>query len=301
MLQRVCRELMGMKNIVVINDEAHHCYREKPRCRRTKPTSRARTKDEAKKNNEAARLWISGIEIVKRKLGVRAVYDLSATPFFLRGSGYAEGTLFPWTVSDFSLMDAIECGIVKLPRVPVADNMPGGDMPMLPQPVGAHRQGACRRRGAARPASSIRSSLPTRAADRARRALRPLREDLRAVAAGGHRRAAGLHRRLQQHRDVEARLRMDLRLRARSEDGEEFRYVPGQLELFRNFDEHGNRLPGPSTLLIDSEQLESGDALDDDFRDDAGAEIEQFKREMVAALRRRGGARRSPTRTCCAR
>ncbi len=55
--------------------------------------------------------------------------DLSATPFFLRGSGYAEGTLFPWTMSDFSLMDAIECGIVKLPRVPVADNMPGGDVP----------------------------------------------------------------------------------------------------------------------------------------------------------------------------
>ena len=59
------------------------------------------------------------------------VYDLSATPFFLRGSGYAEGTLFPWTVSDFSLMDAIECGIVKLPRVPVADNSPGGDTPMF--------------------------------------------------------------------------------------------------------------------------------------------------------------------------
>ena len=56
-------------------------------------------------------------------------FDLSATPFFLRGSGYAEGTLFPWTASDFSLMDAIECGIVKLPRVPVADNIPGGDMP----------------------------------------------------------------------------------------------------------------------------------------------------------------------------
>ncbi len=67
------------------------------------------------------------------------VYDLSATPFFLRGSGYAEGTLFPWTVSDFSLMDAIECGIVKLPRVPVADNIPGGDMPKFREPMGAYR------------------------------------------------------------------------------------------------------------------------------------------------------------------
>ena len=30
MLQRVMPELMGMKNILVLNDEAHHCYREKP-------------------------------------------------------------------------------------------------------------------------------------------------------------------------------------------------------------------------------------------------------------------------------
>ena len=128
MLQRVMPELMGMKNLVVLNDEAHHCYREKP-AERAEDDLKGEDKDEAKRNNEAARLWISGLEAVKRKLGLQAVYDLSATPFFLRGSGYAEGTLFPWTVSDFSLMDAIECGIVKLPRVPVADNIPGGDMP----------------------------------------------------------------------------------------------------------------------------------------------------------------------------
>ncbi|MCB0325961.1 MAG: hypothetical protein KDD69_20435, partial [Bdellovibrionales bacterium] len=88
-------------------------------------------KKEAQSDNEAARLWINGIEMFKRKLGVRAVYDLSATPFFLRGSGYAEGTLFPWTISDFSLMDAIECGIVKLPRVPTADNIPEAEVPVF--------------------------------------------------------------------------------------------------------------------------------------------------------------------------
>jgi type III restriction enzyme len=76
-------------------------------------------------------VWVSGLEAVSRTLGVDRVIDLSATPFFLSGSGYAEGTLFPWTMSDFSLRDAIECGIVKLPRVPVADNIPGNDMPMF--------------------------------------------------------------------------------------------------------------------------------------------------------------------------
>ena len=74
-------------------------------------------------------MWLSGLEAVKNKIGVKAVYDLSATPFFLKGSGYSEGTLFPWVVSDFSLVDAIESGIVKVPRVPVADNSMTGEQP----------------------------------------------------------------------------------------------------------------------------------------------------------------------------
>ena len=113
-------DLMGIKNIMILNDEAHHCYREKPGSDEDEDL-KGDDRKEAEKNKEAARLWISGLEAVNRKLGVTRVFDLSATPFFLRGSGYAEGTLFPWTMSDFSLMDAIECGIVKLPRVPVAE------------------------------------------------------------------------------------------------------------------------------------------------------------------------------------
>lgn len=114
MLQRVMPELMGMKNVMIMNDEAHHCYREKPDHGEDEEL-KGDDKKEAESNNEAARLWINGIETVTRKIGVNQVMDLSATPFFLRGSGYAEGTLFPWTMCDFSLMDAIECGIVKLP------------------------------------------------------------------------------------------------------------------------------------------------------------------------------------------
>ena len=63
--------------------------------------------------------------------------DLSATPFFLRGSGYAEGTLFPWTMSDFSLMDAIECGIKKPLRAGGRQYPRRGDAE-VPQPLGAH-------------------------------------------------------------------------------------------------------------------------------------------------------------------
>jgi type III restriction enzyme len=131
MLQRVMPELMGMRDILVLNDEAHHCYRSKPPDEDEEGDLKGEDRREAEKNEEAARLWISGLETVTRKLGVHRAMDLSATPFFLRGSGYAEGTLFPWTMSDFSLMDAIECGIVKLPRVPVAENIPGDQMPMF--------------------------------------------------------------------------------------------------------------------------------------------------------------------------
>ena len=124
MIQRVMGDLMGMKGIVVINDEAHHCYRERPVAQEQKLTGEERK--EAEENKEAARLWISGLEALNRHQGVRVVFDLSATPFFLSGSNWPEGTLFPWVMTDFSLMDAIECGIVKLPRVPIADNRADG-------------------------------------------------------------------------------------------------------------------------------------------------------------------------------
>ena len=128
MVRRVCRGLGHKKNIIVLNDEAHHCYR-----RRVDGEEEVKLtgddRKESQQREEEARIWISGLEAVKRKIGIKTVYDVSATPFFLRGSGYSEGTLFPWVVSDFSLIDAIECGIVKVPRVPVSDDSMISDLP----------------------------------------------------------------------------------------------------------------------------------------------------------------------------
>jgi type III restriction enzyme len=83
MLQRVMPDLMGLKNVLVINDEAHHCYRHRviPADDDAEENLETEEKEEAEKNSEAARLWISGIEAVKRNLGVRNVFDLSATPY----------------------------------------------------------------------------------------------------------------------------------------------------------------------------------------------------------------------------
>jgi len=284
MIQRVMAGLMGLKNILVINDEAHHCYRERAQNRELEEL-KGDDKDEAKKNNEAARLWIAGIEAVKRKLGVRLVYDLSATPFFLRGSGYAEGTLFPWTVSDFSLMDAIECGIVKLPRVPVADNIPGGEMPKF-RNLWAHIGKKMPKKGRGKSGSLDPLSLPPEL-QTALEALYGHYEKTFALWEGQGIAVPPVFI-VVCNNTATSKLVYDFvgGFRRLAEDGEQSTYHEGRLALFRNFDEHGNRLARPRTLLIDSEQLESGDALDKNFRAMAADEIERFRREIVE----RGGA-----------
>ena len=278
MLQRVMPGLMSMKNIMVINDEAHHCYREKPSSDEDQEL-KGDDKKEAQQNNEEARVWITGLETIKRKLGTAQIVDLSATPFFLRGSGYAEGTLFPWTMSDFSLMDAIECGIVKLPRVPVADNIPGGDMPVF-RNLWDHIRAEMPRKGRGKAGSLDPRELPIQ-----------LKTALEALY--GH--YAQTHDLWQQpgvkvppcfiivcNNTSTSKLVYDYiaGFDQENEDGRS-QPIPGALALFRNHDEFGNKLGRPNTLLIDSEQLESGEGLDDNFRAMAKDEIDRFKRERV--------------------
>ena len=278
MLRRVMPELMGMKNVLALNDEAHHCYREKPG-EDDEGDLKGEDRKEAEKNREAARLWISGLEAVGQRLGLARVIDLSATPFFLRGSGYAEGTLFPWTMSDFSLMDAIECGIVKLPRVPVADNIPGGDMPKF-RNLWEH----------------IGKDMPRKGRGKTTD-LDPLQIPVMLQAALDA---------LYGHYEKTFQLWQDARIEVppcfivvcnntstskliydyiagfqRENPDGSTALVNGRLKLFQNFDEHGTPIARPRTLLIDSEQLESGDALDKNFRTMAADEIDRFHREIV--------------------
>ena len=278
MLQRVVPDLMGMKNVLVINDEAHHCYRSKP-LDDDDEALKGDDRKEAEENNEKARVWISGLEILNRKLGVLRVLDLSATPFFLQGSGYAEGTLFPWTMSDFSLMDAIECGIVKLPRVPVAENIPGDEMPMF-RMLWQHIRADMPKKGRGTAGSLDPLKLPAR-----------LQTALHALY--GH---YDQTFKLWQESKIEvppcfiivcqntaiSKLVFDYVSGFERENADGTKSLEnGRLPLFRNFDAHGAPLAKPNTLLIDSEQLESGDALDSGFRAMAADEIERFRREIV--------------------
>jgi type III restriction enzyme len=278
MIQRVMPELMAMKNIMVINDEAHHCYREKPEDNEEEKL-KGDDRKEAEKNNEAARLWISGLEAVNRKLGIARVIDLSATPFFLQGSGYREGTLFPWTMSDFSLMDAIECGIVKLPRVPVADNIPGGDMPKF-RNLWEHIRNRMPKKGRGKAKNLDPLSLPVE--------LQTALEALYGHYAKTYElwEKSGIQTPpcfiIVCNNTSTSKLVYDYvsGFYRENEDGSTT-LENGRLPLFRNFDENGNPYPRPHTLLIDSEQLESGDALNKNFRDMAADAIDRFRREIV--------------------
>jgi len=278
MLQRVMPDLMGLKQILVLNDEAHHCYREKPDADESEDL-KGDEKKEAEKNNEAARVWISGLEAVNRKLGLSRVIDLSATPFFLSGSGYAEGTLFPWTMSDFSLMDAIESGIVKLPRVPVSDNIPGGEMPMF-RDLWQHIRSHMPKKGRGKANTLDPLSLPPQL-QTALEALYGHYEKTHQLWDKAGIRVPPCFIVVCNNTSTSKLVYDFISGFQRENDDGSTTLENGRFALFRNYDEHGNPFPRPNTLLIDSEQLESGEALDDNFRSMAADEIERFRREIV--------------------
>lgn len=128
MLNRILEKGVKGKRIVIINDEAHHCYLPKD----IKEKLNADEKSEMKNENENARVWYEGLRQMKL-LGykIQHVYDLSATPYYLKGSGYKEYSLYPWVVSDFGLVDAIESGLVKIPFLPAYDNTTDLEEPKL--------------------------------------------------------------------------------------------------------------------------------------------------------------------------
>ncbi|HLG16777.1 MAG TPA: DEAD/DEAH box helicase family protein [Blastocatellia bacterium] len=109
-------DLYDDEPLMVLNDEAHHAYRP------AKLEEDERLSAEEKEDREEATVWISGLEKINAACGISFCVDLSATPFYIHGSGYPEGSPFPWIVSDFSLVDAIESGITKIPRLPAIDN-----------------------------------------------------------------------------------------------------------------------------------------------------------------------------------
>jgi type III restriction enzyme len=270
---RVLRAFGGGKGeIVVFNDEAHHCYQDKLL---EHPDDDVDREDEDR--NRDARVWFRGLLDLRRKTGVKAVYDMSATPYYLKGSGYNEGFIFPWVVCDFSLMDAIESGIVKIPRIPVDDDAAGQEVTYLrlwdhivpPLPKKRPKEDLVGPQGWVMPATlegALRSLYRSYEANHAR-----YQDELAAagepppvlIAVCPNTAVSKLVFDWIAGREVGLA------------DGS-LQLAEGNLPLLSNVVD-GAWSPRMRTMLVDSVRLESGEALGGDFLADAAVEVAAFK------------------------
>ena len=115
--REVLGEMANARNILVINDEAHHAWRLNPEA-----VGKYMRQRDLKDSAAEATVWIGGLDRLNRTRGILKCYDFSATPFAPSGKRSDEETLFGWIVSDFGLNDAIESGLVKTPRVVIRDD-----------------------------------------------------------------------------------------------------------------------------------------------------------------------------------
>ena len=111
----VLGDMAGARNLLIINDEAHHAWR---------VPAESKVKGVSKADIEEATKWVGGLDRIHRARNILTCYDFSATPFAPSGKRSSEEALFAWIVSDFGLNDAIESGLVKTPRVVVRDDTP---------------------------------------------------------------------------------------------------------------------------------------------------------------------------------
>ena len=283
--QVIKRLLPGFRpgtRLLILNDEAHHCYL--PKQGDARKAEGENTADE----NERAAVWFRGLVELARRFKVRAVYDLSAAPYYLTGSGYDPYSLFPWVVSDFGLTEAIESGLVKIPFLPTSD-----DTDKLKEPVLRNlyehirddlpRAGKRTQRARAAEAGAVLKEAPPR-----------LPETLQAALDQFYR-----------HYDEDYNRRGQLSFEAppvfivvcnnTSVSKEVFKFMAGyeqpadtaeatplvttgRYELFSNYDRQTLRPHRkPPTLLIDSDALENSGQIDESFKRVFAPEIGQFK------------------------
>src|SRR5581483_2448338 len=272
MVTRVLRDVRGKGEIVVFNDEAHHCYQSRPV---EEPTDEHA---EAKKSNANAKVWFRGLQAIRKKVGIKTIYDLSATPFYLGGSGYQEGFIFPWVTSDFSLMDAIEAGIVKVPRIPVDDDAAGDQLPYL------------------RLWDHVGTQLPKKKSNKAHSDPHWVPPDvLEGALKSLYRSYAGAFRRWEKElaevgepppvmivvcpNTIVSKLVFDW-IAGGDVERPDGSIIPGTgaLPMLSNI-EDGVWVRRQRTIQIDSAQLESGEVLSADFKAAAAHEIDAFKTE----------------------
>lgn len=290
MLRRVLEKFKSGRRLLVINDEAHHCYLPRIKGKDTEF-------DNSETENERAAVWFSGLVAISKRFKLRAVYDLSATPYYLSGSGYPAYSFFPWIVSDFGLVEAIESGLVKIPYLPVDDSSQSIDEPVLKDlyqhcKEGLPKKGQKTKRKdekAEGKDSKSRIEEPPKLPDLVKVALDQFYEHY-VKYENGLRQKGELGADMLTEPPVFIVVCNNTTVSKEvykeiagyeSVDAQGKRTVhPGRLELFSNYDRDTLAArKRPPTLLIDSDALEHSGQIDDDFKRVFGPEIEQFKRD----------------------
>ncbi len=297
MLKRVLGPFKPGRRLLVLNDEAHHCYLPRAKGRDTE-------EEQSATENERAAVWFSGVRAIARRWQVRSVYDLSATPYYLSGSGWPAYSYFPWVVTDFSLIEAIEAGLVKIPFLPVDDSSQAIGEPVL-RHLYEHCKESLPRKGQRTTRKEAadtteKKAKPRKGGQTAFEAPPELPALLRNALEQFYRHyeayEQGLREQGEQSRDLYSAppvfivvcsnttvskeiYKLLAGYETLDERGNPFA-VPGTLPLFSNFDPVTRAARRkPPTLLIDSDALEHSGQIDEDFKRVFAPEIQAFKRD----------------------
>lgn len=287
-IKRTLGKFKTGSRILILNDEAHHCYL---------PKSKTKTTDneEADENARAA-VWFTGLKEIAKKFKLQAVYDLSATPYYLTGSGYTPYSLFPWVVSDFGLIEAIESGLVKIPFLPESDNTQELTMPVL-RNLYEHVKEELPKKGQRTQKKDAASEgtkfveLPPKLPSLVKGALdqfynhyveyfngiRKMKEERANIFS-----APPVFIVVCNNTGVSKEVYKYIAGYEYVDGDGTIQVVQGAKDLFSNYDPATNKpLKRPPTLLIDSDALENGEQINDDFKKIFSSEIEEFKRDYA--------------------
>ncbi len=295
-IKRTLSKFKSGTRLLVMNDEAHHCYL---------PKSKGKTSDnEEADENQRAAVWFTGLKEISKRFKLQNIYDLSATPYYLTGSGYTPYSLFPWVVSDFGLIEAIESGLVKIPFLPESDNTQELTMPVL-RNLYEHVKDELPKKGqrkqkseAAKEGEKIKEQPPR------------LPSLVKAALDQFYGHYVEYYNGVRKNQEQKTNLFSSppvfiLVCNNTSVSKEVYKYIAGyeyydekeQLvtvsgakELFSNYDPVTKKpLKRPPTLLIDSDALDNSDQINEDFKKIFASEIEEFKKDY-ARLHGQGSA-----------
>lgn len=278
MLRRVLGKFRKDARMLVLNDEAHHCYYPKPKSGR----KTAEADDNVKEENERASVWLNGIAEIGKHFRITAVYDLSATPYYLSGSGYEPYTLFPWVVSDFGLIEAIEAGLVKIPYIPESDSSHAIDMPML-RNLYDHVAQDLPKKGRSKQEFFGEPQLPHLIKNALDQFYSDYKKEYERV--GSLFDTPPVFIIVCNNTNVSSEVYKYIAgYEQKNEKGEITGIRPGHFDLFTNFDRNTQQqLDKPPTLLIDSAAIEEAGQIDAEFKAIFAPEIERFKQEFRIA------------------